>query len=239
MWLGAPRERKDRRTPREAGTLGTLTSARGATPSGRRCSAAPADSVHPGCPPRACRPAGLAKEFWPGARSSSCGRWTRVALRLRSEQSSFALYRDVVVDLNEFPVLTWSWKVVCAAGGGGRARAGAGRPGRAALRHVSALAIAAHDERRDRLRLGQPRAGRHAAPEHPGRERRIIVVDSGDGQRGHVAPRTARTSPEDYAALFGRRPPRVGRVAVMIDTNDTRGAAEAFVADIVFAKAAR
>src|SRR5439155_770673 len=35
-----------------------------------------------------------------------------VALRLRSVQSSFVLYRDAIVDLREFPILSWSWKVV-------------------------------------------------------------------------------------------------------------------------------
>ena len=41
---------------------------------------------------------------------------------------------------------------------------------------------------------------------------------------------------KDYVALFGRQPPRVGQVAVMIDTNDTRGAAEALIGDLVFAR---
>ena len=35
-----------------------------------------------------------------------------MALQLRSSGASFALYRDVIVDLKEFPLLTWSWKVV-------------------------------------------------------------------------------------------------------------------------------
>ena len=37
-------------------------------------------------------------------------------------------------------------------------------------------------------------------------------------------------------ALFGRQPPRVGLVALMIDTNDTRGTAEALLCDIAFAR---
>ena len=40
----------------------------------------------------------------------------------------------------------------------------------------------------------------------------------------------------DYATLFGRQPPRVGQVAVMIDTNDTRGVAEALIGDLIFAR---
>src|SRR5205814_26191 len=36
----------------------------------------------------------------------------RLAVHLRSESSSFALYRDVVVDPNVQPRLAWSWKVM-------------------------------------------------------------------------------------------------------------------------------
>ncbi|MBI4594233.1 MAG: DUF3047 domain-containing protein, partial [Candidatus Rokubacteria bacterium] len=51
--------------------------------------------------------------------------------------------------------------------------------------------------------------------------------------------RYARNVREDYEALFGRRPaPRVGGVAVMIDTNDTRGQAETLIADLAFYRAA-
>jgi hypothetical protein len=41
---------------------------------------------------------------------------------------------------------------------------------------------------------------------------------------------------KDYAALFGRPAPRVGQVAVMIDTNDTKESAEALIGDLSFAR---
>src|SRR5206468_1614952 len=75
-------------------------------------------------------PAGwTAKEFVGHASVELVRDDTRLALRLRSERSSFALYRDVVVDLNEFPFLSWSWKVVLRPPGA------AGRPGRRHDRH--------------------------------------------------------------------------------------------------------
>jgi hypothetical protein len=64
---------------------------------------------------------------------------------------------------------------------------------------------------------------------------KVIVVASGTAQRG-VWRLEQRPIAQDYIALFGRQPPRVGRVAVMIDTNDTRGVAEALVGDIVFTR---
>src|SRR5262249_46013188 len=62
---------------------------------------------------------------------------------------------------------------------------------------------------------------------------RLIV-----GESGPANPRTwldyQRNVAEDYVAVFGREPPRVGKVALMIDSNDTRSSAEAMIGDLVF-----
>jgi hypothetical protein len=67
---------------------------------------------------------------------------------------------------------------------------------------------------------------------------RIVVVESGPARLG-AWQAYERDVAADYAELFGRRPPRVGMVAVMIDSDDTRGRAEALVADLVFSRAVR
>jgi len=65
---------------------------------------------------------------------------------------------------------------------------------------------------------------------------RIIVVASGATGLG-AWQHYQRNVDEDYRALFGRRPPRVGTIAFMIDTNDTGTIAEATMGQIVFARA--
>jgi len=65
---------------------------------------------------------------------------------------------------------------------------------------------------------------------------RIIVVESGTA-RADTWQRQVRNVAQDYQALFGRQPPRVGKVALMIDTNDTRGEAEALFGDLTFFRA--
>ncbi|PYN23299.1 MAG: hypothetical protein DMD76_17680, partial [Candidatus Rokuibacteriota bacterium] len=64
---------------------------------------------------------------------------------------------------------------------------------------------------------------------------RIVVVESG-GARLNEWRAYERNVAADYAALFGRQPPRVGKLAVMVDSNDTRGEAEALFGDLVFAR---
>ena len=159
----------------------------------------------------------------------------RLALRLRSEQTSFALYRDVVVELHEFPFLSWSWKVVqLPEGGDVRERA---RDDQAAQLYVIFPRWPSPLRSSDVLGYvwdtRAPVGTRLTSTQAP--NVKVIVVASGSAQRG-VWRLEPRPIVQDYVALFGRQPPRVGRVAVMIDTNDTRGAAEALVGDIVFAR---
>jgi hypothetical protein len=62
---------------------------------------------------------------------------------------------------------------------------------------------------------------------------RLIVVESGAARLGRWQG-YERDIAQDYQALFGRQPPRTGKLAVMIDSNDTRSQAESFVADLRF-----
>src|SRR5207302_129575 len=64
---------------------------------------------------------------------------------------------------------------------------------------------------------------------------RVVVVESGTSRLG-AWQRQERNVAADYAALFGRQPPRVGQVAVMIDSDDTRGDAGALFGDLVFSR---
>jgi hypothetical protein len=64
---------------------------------------------------------------------------------------------------------------------------------------------------------------------------RIVVLQSGPG-RLDTWVQEERNVAEDYEALFGRTPPRVGKVALMSDSNDTRSDTEALFADLVFTR---
>jgi hypothetical protein len=157
----------------------------------------------------------------------------RLVMRLVSQQSSFALYRDVTVNLNELPTLSWSWKVLKLPTGGD-------------VRHVTTDDEAAQiyvifprwpypkvssevlgyiwDSRAPvGLTLHSPRADNV----------RLIVLQSGQEKLGRWV-KESRNVADDYRALFGKEPPVVGRVAVMVDSNDTRSEAEAWFQDLVF-----
>ena len=181
-------------------------------------------------------PAGwTAKEFEGHASVELVKDEARLALRLRSEHSSFALYRDVVVDLNEFPFLSWSWKVVRLPDQGDvRDRAADDQAAQvyvifprwpAPLRNSDVVGYVWDSRAPVGTQITSTKAGNV----------KIIVVESGRSQADAWRVEH-RDVARDYTALFGRPAPRVGQVAIMIDTNDTRGAAEALIGDLIFAR---
>lgn len=159
----------------------------------------------------------------------------RVALRLRSERSSYVLSRDLVLEPRQFPYLTWTWKVAkLPAGGDVR---DAGRDDQAAQVYVVFPRWPSPRTGSDvlgyvwdtRAPVGTRQVNRRAD------NVRVIVVESGP-LRLDAWQVQRRNIVEDYVAMFGRQPPRVGKVAVMIDTDDTRGEAEALIGDLVFSR---
>jgi hypothetical protein len=186
----------------------------------------PAEGVPPGW---------MLKEFTGHAAIELVRADGRLAARLRSDRASFALYRDVVVGLREFPYLSWSWKVLKLPAGGDVREAT--RDDQAAQVYVifprwpsprtasDVLGYVWDSRAPVGTRIKSPRADNV----------RIVVVESG-GARLNEWHAYERNVAADYAALFGRQPPRVGKLAVMIDSNDTRGEAEALFGDLIFAR---
>ena len=159
----------------------------------------------------------------------------RLAARLHSEHASFAIHRDVVVELREFPYLSWTWKVTRLPAGGDVREAA--RDDQAAQLYVIFPRWPSPRTASDVIGyVWDSRAPAGTRIKHPRADNvRIVVVESGPARLGEW--RTyERNVAADYTALFGRQPPRVGKLAVMVDSNDTRGEAEALFGDLIFAR---
>ena len=159
----------------------------------------------------------------------------RVALRLRSEHNSFAVHRDIVLDVRRYPILSWIWKVSrLPAGGDVR---DPGRDDQAAQVYVVFPRWPSPRTTSDVIGYvwdaGAPVGTTLTSPSAP--NVRIIVVESGpDGLEQWLQQH--RNVAEDYRALFGRQPPRAGKLALMIDSNDTRSEAEAMFGELTFSR---
>jgi hypothetical protein len=159
----------------------------------------------------------------------------RVALRLRSERNSFALHRDIILDLRQYPILAWSWKVMKLPNGGD-VRDPA-RNDQAAQVYVVFPRWPSPRTNSDVIGyIWDSRAPVGTRLTHPKAPNvRIVVLESGPARLDQWL-REERNVAEDYRALFGRHAPRAGKVAFMIDSNDTRSDAEAMFGDLTFSR---
>ena len=160
----------------------------------------------------------------------------RIVFRLASERSSYALYRDVVLDVKEFPLLTWSWKVTkLPAGGDIRERTTDDQAGQVYVIFPRWPFPRINSDVIGYIWDSQAPAGlRVASPQAT--NVKLVVLQSGSVQLGQWV-REERNVYQDYVELFGKEPPRVGQIAIMIDSNDTRSQAEVFVDDLAFRRA--
>jgi hypothetical protein len=157
----------------------------------------------------------------------------RLALRLRSEGSAFALYRDVVVDPATQSRLTWSWKVT---------RLPASADARDPRRNDQAIGLYVVFPRWPAPLSTSEVLGYVWDTTAPvgtvvtlekARNVRLIVVDSGRANVGQWRQHD-RDIVRDYTTVFGSPPGRVGKLAVMADADHTQGLGEALVADLRF-----
>ena len=157
----------------------------------------------------------------------------RLALRLRSEGSAFALYRDVVVDPATQPRLAWSWKVTLLP---------ASADARDPRRNDQAIGLYVVFPRWPAPLSTSEVLGYVWDTTAPvgtvvtlekARNVRLLVVDSGRANLGQWRQHD-RDVARDYASVFGTLPGRVGKLAVMADADHTQGLGEALVADLRF-----
>jgi Protein of unknown function (DUF3047) len=156
----------------------------------------------------------------------------RLAVRLRSDRTSFALHRDVVLDPRQYPMLAWSWKVVrLPAAGDLRDPAKNDQAAQVYVVFPRWPSMTSSDVLGYVWDSHAPVGTTLRHPKAP--NVRVIVVESGPARLDRWQ-RYVRNVVQDYQTLFGRQPPRVGKVAFMIDTNDTGGEAEALFGELTF-----
>ena len=153
-------------------------------------------------------------------------------LRMRSEKASVSIHREVKLDLKKFPVLSWKWKVTKLPEG-------------ADARNVES------DDQAAGVYVVFPRfpslinsqligyVWETSAPEGTILRSRknpmvhYIVIKSGIDNLGKWITEK-RNVMDDYRRVFGSEAPKVGGIALMIDTDDTLSDAESYFAKVEF-----
>ncbi|MDE2483853.1 MAG: DUF3047 domain-containing protein [candidate division NC10 bacterium] len=161
----------------------------------------------------------------------------RFAIRLASNESSFGLYKTVEVDLKEFPILTWWWRVDrLPVAGDAREKNTNDQAAQVYVAFQDSL-IQLRNPVIGYLWDSNAPAGTVADGYAPVTPIKVMVLRSGKQQLGKWV-QERRNIAEDYVRLFGKNSlPKVGRVAIWINTQHTKSTAQASFTDLQFLRA--
>jgi hypothetical protein len=149
-------------------------------------------------------------------------------LRFKSHKSSFALERGVDVDVTQFPLLSWTWKVSELPTGGDFRRT--------ATDDQAAQVLVAFSDRRILTYLwdsSAPKGVGQSASSIPLLHIFAFVCRSGREELNQWLPET-RNLAQDYQKAFDRPPVRVKGIRLQINSQHTGSSAESYFGDISF-----
>lgn len=151
-------------------------------------------------------------------------------LYMKSRGTSTALYKEIELNIREIPYLNWQWKVLKLPDGGDVRRKST--DDQAAQIYIVFPKFPLQVNSRIIGYIWDTNAPKGSiATSQKFSKTKYIVLRSGKNDLGKwLAER--RNIYEDYKNLFGEEPPKMGKVSVMIDSDDTKSSAEAFFGDI-------
>ena len=155
-------------------------------------------------------------------------------LRLRSKGETSTISRDLKtsVDLNETPILEWSWKVITLPSGGNACQKST--DDEAAQVYVAWLR--APESVRSRV-IGYvwdstAPAGTTCKSQKAPTVTYVVVRSGADELGKWITER--RNVVEDFRRIYGEAPDKPNALALSIDSDDTRSSAESFIGPIAF-----
>lgn len=154
------------------------------------------------------------------------------ALVMRSADTSFSIQRHIKVDLKQYPILTWKWKVTKLPAGGDFRKA--------KTDDQAAQLFLALSRTRAIVYIWDTTAPQGLIAEAlvpPPMRIKVVVMRSGPSQTGKWITET-RNVYQDYRKLFGGgdNPVVVSGMRVQINSQHTKTSAESCFADLVFKK---
>jgi hypothetical protein len=149
-------------------------------------------------------------------------------LRFKSRKSSFGLERGVDIDVSQYPLLTWNWKVSELPAGGD-------------FRHFStddqaAQVLVAFTDRHILSYIwdsSAPKGDFKSASDVPFLHIFALVCHSGAAELNQWLPETHNLA-QDFQKAYQREPSRVKGIRLQINTQHTGTSAESYFGDISF-----
>jgi len=175
------------------------------------------------------------------------------AVKAVSEASASGLTREITINLREYPIVQWRWKVANVLSKGDVTRKeGDDYPARIYITfEYDSSKVGFFDKAKYetvKLLYGQypplaainyiweSKAPKGTVVPNPYTDQaKMIVVESGPDRLNQWVSEE-RNVYEDYRKAFGEEPPLISGVAIMTDTDNTGESATAYYGDIVFRK---
>lgn len=152
------------------------------------------------------------------------------ALVLRSANTSFSLQKEVKVDVKQYPVLSWKWKVTkLPKDGNFRKSKTDDQAAQLFLAFTKTKAIVYIWD------TTAPQGLMESTSPVPFMTVKVVVVRSGPAELGKWITET-RNVYEDYKKLYGDEPPVVSGMRLQINSQHTETSGESWFADVVFSK---
>jgi hypothetical protein len=154
------------------------------------------------------------------------------ALRMCSTNASFSFQRMIQVDLKQYPILSWKWKVTRLPNGGDFRKT--------KTDDQAAQLFVAFSRTRAIVYIWDttaPAGLMTDAPSPPFMSIKAVVVRTGPADLGKWLTET-RNVYEDYRRLYGAtdNPPVVSGMRLQINSQHTQSVAESWFADVAFCK---
>jgi hypothetical protein len=153
------------------------------------------------------------------------------ALQLRSSSTSYSFQKEIKVDLNQYPVLSWKWKVTKLPEGGDFRRS--------KTDDQAAQLFVAFSRSQTIVYMwdtSSPQGTTGDASAPPFMSIKVVVMRSGPAETGKWITET-RDIYEDYKKLFRKTEvPPVSGMRIQINTQHTKSSGESYLADIAFKK---
>jgi hypothetical protein len=150
--------------------------------------------------------------------------------RFLSVKSSFSLQKEVKVDLKQFPMLTWKWKVTKLPTGGDFRKS--------KTDDQAAQVFVAFSETKAIVYIWDTTAPPGLVEETspvPFMKINVVVVRSGPSEMGKWITET-RNVHDDYKKFYGSEPPPVKGFRLQSNSQHTGTSGEAYFADVMFKK---
>ena len=151
-------------------------------------------------------------------------------LHMASNKNSFGIFKEIELDIKEHPVLRWRWKVTILPKGGEVRNKETDDQAAQVYVVFPRFPAAINSRQVGYIWENLTPKGIKVQIKKSSNTRYIVLKNREDKLGEWVSEK--RNVYEDYKELFGEKPPPVGGIMLMIDSDDTKSSAEGYFDDI-------